>query len=104
MATLIDVGGVTINSVGSATWTDPTRAINFVDFADVEVQFVGTPSVAYTPVRSLDGANFVTCNAYDKDGNALTSISSAGIYRFVGGAFIKFSAGSSSTLTIRGGD
>ena len=84
-------------------WTDPTVAENFTQYGDVEIQIVGTPSTAYVPTRSLDGTTFVACNAYDKDGTVVTSISAAGIYSMKGGGHDKFSAGAGSTITIRAG-
>lgn len=86
-----------------ASWATPTTAQDVRYYSDVEVQVVGAPAVAYTPARSLDGANYVAANAYDKDGNAVASISAAGIYSFDGGGFLKFTAGAGSTLTIRAG-
>lgn len=86
------------------TWSTPTATPQDARlYGDIEVQFVGTPSTPYTPVRSLDGTNFVAANAYDKDGNAVTSINAAGIYSFDGGGYLKFSAGAGSVLTMRAG-
>lgn len=84
------------------TWSDPVNVAQDVrSFGDVEIQVVGTPSAPYTPLRSLDGTNYVAANAYDKDGAPVTSISSAGIYTLLGGAKIKMGAGSGSVITIR---
>lgn len=82
-------------------WANPSLAQNTVLYTDVEVQFTGTPGTPYTPVRSLDETNFFPCNAYDKDGNVVSSISVAGIYAFDGGGWLKFSAGAGSVLTLR---
>lgn len=78
--------------IGSA-WATPTVAQDVRLYSDVEIQVVGTPSVAYTPQRSLnstDGSdgNYVACNAYDKDGNAVTTITAAGIYSLDGGGWL----------------
>lgn len=87
----------------ATAWADPTVAQDMRRFSDIEIQVVGTPSVAYTPQRSLDGTNYVATNAYDKDGNVVTSISAAGIYSLDGGGWLKLTGGSGSTVTIRAG-
>lgn len=84
-------------------WPNPSSGFSAVEYGDVEVQVVGTPSVAYVPQRSLDGTNYVACNAYDKDGTTVTSISAAGIYFLPGGGWLKLITGSGSTLTLRAG-
>jgi len=84
-------------------WTDPTAAEVFIQYGDVEIQVIGTPGTAYVPTRSLDGTTFVACNAYDKDGTVVTSISTAGIYTLKGGGHLKFSAGAGSTIFVRAG-
>ena len=86
-----------------STWTDPSVAIDVTSYADVEIQIVGTPSTPYVPTRSLDGTTFVACNAYDKDGTVVTSISAAGIYSLKGSGFLKMSAGAGSTIYVRAG-
>lgn len=99
---LVD-SAVSLTALPAATWSDPTSSRNYTFFADVEIQVVGTPGVAYTPQRSLDGTNFVACNAYDKDGNTVTSISTAGIYRLPGNGYLKLTGGSGSTVLVRAG-
>lgn len=94
---------VQLPQIDPALWSDPTVAQDMRDFIDVEVQVVGTPSVAYAPQRSLDGTNFVATNAYDKDGNTVTSITAAGIYSLEGGGYLKLTGGSGSVITIRAG-
>lgn len=84
-------------------WSDPTAGQDVREYSDVEIQIVGTPSVAYTPQRSLDGTNYVATNAYDKGGNVVTSITAAGIYSLDGGGYLKLTGGSGSTVTIRAG-
>ena len=84
-------------------WADPTVAFDARYYGDVEIQVVTTPGVAYAPTRSLDGTTFVACNAYDKDGNTVTSITAAGIYSLDGGGYLKLPTGSGSTITIRAG-
>lgn len=86
-----------------AAWTSPTDPFDARATGDVEIQVIGTPSVAYTPQRSLDGVNYVACNAYDKDGNVVTSISAAGIYSLDGSSWLKLTGGSGSTIYIRAG-
>ncbi|WP_338643357.1 hypothetical protein [Novosphingobium olei] len=82
-------------------WASPSTAFDARLFGTVEVQFVGAPSTAYQPQRSLDGTTFVNCLAYDEAGNSSTTITAAGIYSFTGYGFLKFSAGDGSTLTRR---
>ena len=85
-------------------WSDPTDPINFAYFTDVEVQIVGTPGANYTPYRSFDqGTTYVACNAYDKDGAKVAAISAAGIYSLPGGAMLKLTGGSGSTVYVRAG-
>ena len=94
---------VEMAAIYPSAWATPTTAYDARPYADVEIQVIGTPSVAYTPTRSFDNATFTACNAYDKDGNALSSISAAGIYRIPGNAYLKMGAGSGSTFYIRVG-
>lgn len=82
-------------------WSTPTTPFDARAYSDVEVQFVGAPSVAYQPQRSLDGTNYVNCLAYDEAGNSYSTITAAGLYVFSGNGYLKFSAGSGSTLTRR---
>lgn len=84
-------------------WPDPTTSIYFDGLENVEIQVIGTPSVAYTPQRSGDGSTFVAANAYDKDGNTVTSITVAGFYNLIGGCHIKLAGGSGSTIYVRAG-
>lgn len=81
-------------------WTVPSTEWNLRRYSDVEVQFEGAPSTPYQPQRRL-GGTWVNCNAYDANGNTLTTITAAGIYSFDGNCFLKFSAGAGSTLTRR---
>lgn len=82
-------------------WADPTVALLVEDYEEVDLQVIGTPGAGYTPQRSLDGTNFVACNAYDKDLNIVTSITAAGIYTVEGGGWIKLTGGSGSTVIAR---
>lgn len=86
-----------------ATWSSPSTPWDVRAFTDIEVQFVGTPSVAYQPQRSLDGTNYVNTLAFDQSGTSYATITAAGIYSFDGGGYLQFSAGSGSTLTRRAG-
>lgn len=93
---------VTLGNVLPETWTVPGTAFDARTYSDVEVQFVTTPGVAYQPQRSLDGSNFVNCKMQDEDGNDYSTITAAGIYSFKSAnAYVRFSAGSGSTLTRR---
>lgn len=95
---------VTLSSLRPQAWTDPTVAMDFYRFTDVEVQIVGAPGANYTPYRSLDGGTtYVACNAYDNDGAKVTAISAAGIYSLPGGAMLKLTGGSGSTVYVRAG-
>lgn len=91
------------NTAGPEAWPDVTSPINVELYTDVEIQVIGTPSVAYTPQRSLDGINFVNCNAYDKDGTIVTTITTAGIFSLEGSGHLKLTGGSGSTFIIRAG-
>jgi hypothetical protein len=84
-----------------ATWSDPTTAFDARLYTDIEIQVVTTPSVAYAPQRSLNGTDFPPCNAYDKDGNTVTSITAAGIYSLDGGGYLRM-AGAVVTGSISG--
>lgn len=85
------------------TWTTPTTVWDVRDYADVEVQFVGTPGTAYQMARSLDGTNYLPIPGYSGDGTENATITAAGIYRFSGNGYLKFTAGAGSTLTRRAG-
>lgn len=85
-----------------ATWATPSTAYDARAYPDVEVQLVGT-FTAYTPQRSFDNINFFPCNASDKDGNPLSSITTAGIYRLPGNGYLKLASGSGATVTLRVG-
>ncbi|WP_374412894.1 hypothetical protein [Novosphingobium colocasiae] len=87
--------------IGPEPWASPDTAWDATGYGDVEVQFVGTPAIAYQPQRSLDGTNFVACLAYDAQGASYAAITAAGIYGFDGNGFLKFATGSGSTLTRR---
>lgn len=84
-------------------WASPATAQDVRAWIDVEIQVVSNPGTAYTPQRSLDGTNYVACNAYDKDGNAVPTITTAGIYSLDGGGWLKLTGGTGSTFTLRAG-
>ena len=92
-----------LTAIYPATWASPGTSYDARPYSDIEVQLTGTITVAYTPQRSLDGTNFVACNAFDKDGNALASISTAGIYRLPGNGYLRLTGGTGATVTIRAG-
>lgn len=87
--------------INPRTWDVPATGVNAEDFDEVEIQIVGVPAVAYTPQRSLDGANWEDCNVYDKDGAAVASIVAEGIYSMDGGGHCRLAAGNGSTVTYR---
>ena len=94
---------VVLPSMQPSPWSSPSTAIDVRSYSDVEVQLVGAPA-GYVPQRSLDGSNFVPCNAYDKDGVVVTTISAAGIYTLPGGGYLKLTGGSGATsITVRAG-
>jgi hypothetical protein len=76
-------------------------AVSIKEYTDILAQVVGAPAVAYVPQCSLDGVNFVPCNAYDKDGAVVTSISAAGIYTVDCTGWVRMAAGSGATITLR---
>lgn len=82
-------------------WAAPSTAWDVRSYSDVEVQFVGDIATPYQPQRSLDGATYVNCKAYDADGNPLAMVTAAGIYSFDGNGYLRFSAGAGATLTRR---
>jgi len=92
---------VLVQNLLPATWSPPSTAFDARLYSDIEIQVVTTPSVAYAPQRSLDGTNFVATNAYDKDGNTVTSITAAGIYSLDGGGYLRM-AGAVVTGSISG--
>jgi len=89
--------------VAPETWTTPSTAWDVRQYSDAEVQFVTAPSTPYQPQRSLDGTNYVNTLAFDQAGTSYSTITTAGIYSFDGGGYLKFSAGAGSTLTRRAG-
>lgn len=97
--------GLLLTSAPPQAWANPgTDAVDVRIMSDVEVQIAGTPGGALTPQRSLDGTNFVACNAYDKDGGAAATITTAGIYTLDGGGFLKLTGTlAPATVTIRAG-
>jgi hypothetical protein len=87
--------------ISAGAWASPGTAWDVRDYSDVEVQFVGTPSVAYQPRRSLNGTDYVDVLAYDQQGNSYSTITAAGIYSLDGGGYLLFSAGAGSDITRR---
>lgn len=82
-------------------WANPADPRSFDDWGEVEIQVVGTPTVAYTPQRSIDGVNYYDANAYDKDGAPVATITVAGIYSIEGGAYVKLINGTDSAIGFR---
>lgn len=91
--------GLQLAYLGPLVWDTPSVGHSFARYGDVLVAFVGTPSVAYTPEMSLDGVTYFPWVVYDKSGTELTTVTAAGIYRFTGCGYLRFSTGSGSVLT-----
>lgn len=101
---LVDQDGSAAGNELPVSWASPSTAFDARLAGDVEVQLVGAITTPYTPQRSLDGTNFVACNAYDKDGAVLSAISAPGIYSLDGGGYLKLTGGAGITsATIRVG-
>lgn len=94
--------GEYLAQVTPAKWLVPSTREDCRQYADVEVQLTGA-FTAYTPNRSLDGVNFVACPAYDKDGTAMATITTAGIYRLPGSGWLTLAGGAGATVWIRKG-
>jgi len=60
-------------------------------------------STPYTPQWSLDGITFFPCLAYDYQGNPVTSISTAQLYRLPGSVYLRLFGGTGATVLIRAG-
>jgi hypothetical protein len=93
--------GLQLSYSSPAAWATPAVPVSFFKFADVEVQITGTITTPYTPYRSLDGVTFYPCNASDKDGGFLASITVPGIYSLPGSGWLYFPAGAGASLTVR---
>ena len=82
-------------------WDQPSKPLSFVNFSEVEIQIIGTPSVAYQLQRSFDGVNFSNYSPRDVEWNRHSTLSTDGFYIVEGGAFIRFSAGQGSIIWTR---
>jgi hypothetical protein len=82
----------------------PTTAFNGRVFADIEIQVIGTPTTAYVLQDSLDGSTYNDCNAMDRNGTVLTSITAAGRYRLPGSCYLRARQGAGSSIIIRAGN
>ena len=106
---LVDMGDDSFAEVTSlpillpAPWV-PTTAFNGRVFADIEIQVIGIPTTAYVFQDSLDGSTFNDCNAVDRNGTSLTSITAAGRYRLPGSCYLRARLGGGSTIIIRAGN
>lgn len=105
---LVDMGDDTFAEITAlpilmpTAWT-PATVFNGRVYPDIEIQVIGTPATAYVFQDSFDGAAFNDCNAWDRNGQTLASISAAGRYRLPGSCYLKSRAGSGSTIMIRAG-
>lgn len=86
---------------GPVLWDEPATPRNFIKYAEVEIQVIGTPGTAYQLQRSFDGENFSDYQPRDVLFERYATITAAGFYVVEGGAFIKFSAGEGATIQVR---
>jgi len=106
---LVDMGDDTFAEITAlpvvmpTAWV-PTTAFNARLYADVEIQIIGTPSTAYIFQDSFDGITFVDCNLWDKNGQTLAQVATAGRYRLPGCAFLRARQGAGATFIIRAGN
>lgn len=89
-------------TVFPTTWANPSTPYDARAYTDVEFQIDGT-FTPYVPQRSFTNGDFYPCNAIDRDGNILSSITTAGIYRLVGPGYFKLTGGAGATITLRVG-
>lgn len=95
-------GGLPSAFMSPQLWEDTTVPLNFYQFNNVEIQVTGVTGT-WTPARSKNGT-FVACNAYDKDGLPVTTITADGIYSLEGRAQIKLTGGSAGAFTVSAGN
>lgn len=105
---LVDIGDGTfaevtvLPNIMPITWT-PNSAFNARVYPDVEIQVIGSPTMAYVFQDSFDGTTYNDCNAIDKNGLAVAAISAPGRFRLPGTCYLKARQGAGSTITIRAG-
>ena len=105
---LVDIGDNTVAEVTAlpiilpTSWV-PATVFYALVYPDVEIQVIGTPTTAYVFQDSFDGVAFNDCNAWDRNGAVLTSITAAGRYRLPGSCYLKARQGAGSTIVIRAG-
>lgn len=105
---LMDLGDSTFAEVTAlpnllpSVWS-PASAFNARGYSDVEIQVIGTPTTAYIFQDSFDGNAYNDCNALDKNGLALSTITTAGRFRLPGTCYLKTRQGAGSTIYIRAG-
>lgn len=106
---LVDMGDDTFAEVTvlpnlpPAAWA-PATAFNARFYGDVEIQVIGTPTIAYVFQDSFDGTNFNDCLMLDKSGQSQQSIVAAGRFRLPGNCFLKARQGAGSTILMRAGN
>jgi len=94
---------ITVLPISMPTSWTPATAFNGRMYADIEIQVIGTPTVAYVFQDSFDNINFNDCTAWDRNGATLASITAAGRYRLPGSCYVKARQGTGSTFLIRAG-
>lgn len=105
---MVDMGDDTFAEVTAlplvlpTAWV-PATAFNARAYPDVEIQIIGTPTTAYVFQDSFDGVTFNDCLVWDRNGQALTTVSAAGRYRLPGSCVLRSRLGAGSTLMIRAG-
>lgn len=87
---------------GPYPWDNPLIEIwKVTDFADIELQFVGTPATPYQMQKSLDGVNFRNCDVYNENDAKVSAIAAEGFFYPPGNCYLRFSAGAGSVITRR---
>lgn len=105
---LVDMGDDTFAEVTAlptvfpSAWV-PSTAFNARIYPDVEIQIIGTPSIAYIFQDSFDGVNFNDCMLWDRNGLSLVQAAAVGRFRLPGNSFLRARQGSGSTMIIRAG-
>lgn len=83
-------------------WSTPGTGRSFVTLQTLKIQVTGTVTSGYTPQVSGLGTDYANWVVYDRDGNALTSITAPGVYTMEAGSFIRLTGGAGGTFAIWG--